>query len=85
MNPITKLTKQNVKSILNELLEEARRPPDEPYSAAFERRRMQSLRQQIKIVQLFLEETRYEEVEDQVRYVEKLVKGRDGIMVEMKA
>ena len=84
MVAITKLTKKNVKSILNELLDEARRPPDEPYSAAYERRRMQSLRQQIKIVELFLLECRYEEVEDQVRYVERLVRGRDSVMVELK-
>ena len=83
MNLITKLTKQNVKSILNDLLQEAKREPEEPYSAAYERQRMQSLRQQIKVVELFLLECRYEEVEEKVRYVERLVKGRERVIAEL--
>lgn len=85
METITNLTKKNVKSILNDLLQEAQKEPESPYSAAYERRRMQSLRQQIKIVELFLEECRYEEIEDYVRYVEKLAKGRATVAEEMKA
>lgn len=85
MAAIENLTKKNVKSVLNDLYAEAKREPDVPFSAADERRRMASIRQQIKIVSLFLDECRYEEVEDQVRYVERLVKGHHRVAEELKA
>lgn len=83
MAAIENLTKKNVKSILNELLVEAQKEPEQPYSAAYERMRMQSLRQQIKIVELFLEECRYEEIEEQVRSLERLVKGQPRVAEEL--
>lgn len=85
MAPIPNLTKKNVKSILNELLQEAQKEPEQPYSAAIEKMRMQGLRQQIKIVELFLEECRYEEVEEQVRSLERLVNGKPRVVEELKA
>ena len=84
MAAIENLTKKNVKNVLNDLYAEAKKEPEEPYSAADERRRMASIRQQIKIVSLFLDECRFEEIEEEVRYVERLVKGQQRVAEELK-
>lgn len=82
---IKNLTKKNVKSILNELMQEAQKEPEQPYSAAYEQMRMQGLRQKIKIVELFLEECRYEEIEERIRDVERMKEGMHTISTELKA
>lgn len=82
---IKNLTKKNVKSILNELMQEAQNEPEQPYSAAYEKMRMQGLRQKIKIVELFLEECRYEEIEERIRSVERMKEGMFTISTELKA
>ena len=77
MKELPKLTSNTVHSILQALLVESAKEIEEPYNNQYNKARLAFLRQQIKVVELFIEHERYNEIE-------RRLDGLEGFTTDIK-
>lgn len=66
MQPLPPLNKDTVQVILQSLMDEASKPLDEPYNNAYQKTKLALLRQQIRIVDLWIQVERFNEIEQKL-------------------
>ena len=68
MGPLPPLDKNTVQVILQSLMDEASKPLplDEPYNNAYQKTKLALLRQQIRIVDLWVQHERFNEIESRL-------------------
>jgi len=77
MKPVTKLDKKSAESLMIELLNETLKPPTEPYNSPYNRERVAMLRQSIKILEIFVLNQEWKDLEDRIWKIERTFKDID--------
>lgn len=77
MKPIPPLTSDNVASVLQSLLIESTQEIEEPYNSQWNKHRLAYLRQAIKVVELWIEQERF-------NTIEKRLDRLDGFVSDIK-
>ena len=73
MDPLPILTSENVASVLQSLLVESTKEIEEPYDSQWNKHRLAYLRQAIKVVELFIEHERFNEIETRLERLDGFV------------
>ncbi|WP_440950286.1 hypothetical protein [Methanosphaerula subterraneus] len=84
ISPIRALTKESANKLMVQLVNECIAPLEEPYDSKYDRAKVTRIRQAIKVLELYVTHTEYQEVLSRTREIERLITSIDTVTHDIK-